>query len=293
MGRFEIEKDSYLSKSFQDSQNYEPLRAACSHCPWSKSVKTAVLRIPKPSEYFPPNFSASNPPGMCTCCVTMNPESHPFISDQEKKFLEEALGRHRSSEPSSIPWKAIVIFAEVHDRVLKFDIHRTGMLAALPYLVMWICSIVFGWICDKIVKRKWMTVTNARKTFTTIWWPVHGIHGSDGSILPWDEGQRPRLELQLCWDHNGNRERTGCCYGDHCPVFGGTADTRLFIVTNLVYVAWASGDEQWWNSSSQDPRRRQKTEAGDSSRSVNAEAKTILKAFILRTSPLQTRLLRH
>ncbi|KAI8420837.1 hypothetical protein MSG28_008036 [Choristoneura fumiferana] len=97
--------------------------------------------------------------------------------------------------------------------VLKFDIHRTGMLAALPYLVMWICSIVFGWICDKIVKRKWMTVTNARKTFTTI----------------------------------------------------------VFIVTNLVYVAWASGDEQWWNSSSQDPRRRQKTEAGDSSRSVNAE----------------------
>lgn len=38
-----------------------------------------------------------------------DPESHPFISDQEKKFLEEALGSHRSSEPSSIPWKAIVM----------------------------------------------------------------------------------------------------------------------------------------------------------------------------------------
>lgn len=52
--------------------------------------------------------------------------------------------------------------------VLKFDIHRTGTLAALPYAVMWISSIIFGWMCDKIVKRNWMTVTNARKTFTTI-----------------------------------------------------------------------------------------------------------------------------
>lgn len=52
--------------------------------------------------------------------------------------------------------------------VLKFDIHRTGTLAALPYAVMWISSILFGWMCDKIVKRQWMTVTNARKTFTTI-----------------------------------------------------------------------------------------------------------------------------
>lgn len=52
--------------------------------------------------------------------------------------------------------------------VLKFDIHQTGTLAALPYAVMWISSILFGWMCDKIVKQQWLTVTNARKTFTTI-----------------------------------------------------------------------------------------------------------------------------
>lgn len=52
--------------------------------------------------------------------------------------------------------------------VLKFDIHRTGTLAALPYAVMWLSSIAFGWICDKFVKKNWLTVTNARKTFTTI-----------------------------------------------------------------------------------------------------------------------------
>lgn len=52
--------------------------------------------------------------------------------------------------------------------VLKFDIHSTGYLSALPYAVMWVCSILFGYICDKIVKKNWMTVTNARKTFTTV-----------------------------------------------------------------------------------------------------------------------------
>lgn len=36
-----------------------------------------------------------------------DPESHPYISDKEKKYLEEALGRHNNSQPSSIPWKAI------------------------------------------------------------------------------------------------------------------------------------------------------------------------------------------
>lgn len=52
--------------------------------------------------------------------------------------------------------------------VLKFDIHRTGTLAAVPYAVMWVSSIAFGWICDKVVKKNWMTITNARKTFTTL-----------------------------------------------------------------------------------------------------------------------------
>lgn len=36
-----------------------------------------------------------------------DPESHPYISDKEKKYLEEALGRHQTSHPSAIPWKAI------------------------------------------------------------------------------------------------------------------------------------------------------------------------------------------
>lgn len=38
-----------------------------------------------------------------------DPESHPFISDKEKKFLEEAIGSYHSSQPNAIPWKAILM----------------------------------------------------------------------------------------------------------------------------------------------------------------------------------------
>lgn len=42
----------------------------------------------------------------------------------------------------------------------------------------------------------------------------------------------------------------------------------VFIVTNLVYVAWASGEEQWWNSSLQDPRK-QSTESTPPNNSIS------------------------
>lgn len=46
----------------------------------------------------------------------------------------------------------------------------------------------------------------------------------------------------------------------------------VFIVTNLVFVAWASGDEQWWNNATEDAKKQQEIEAA-TNKSVNAEVK--------------------
>ena len=46
----------------------------------------------------------------------------------------------------------------------------------------------------------------------------------------------------------------------------------VFILTNLVFVAYASGDEQWWNTTTQDPRKQQEAESGTNN-SINAEVK--------------------
>ncbi|KAG6442390.1 hypothetical protein O3G_MSEX002284 [Manduca sexta] len=262
-----------------------------------------------------------------------DPESHPYISDKEKKYLEEALGRHRTSQPSSIPWKPIfmsvplwaLVCAQIgHDYgyftmvtdlpkymtgVLKFDIHRTGTLAALPYAVMWISSIAFGWICDKMVKRNWLSVTNARKTFTTIASVGPGIcmilasySGCDTQVvvilftasMGLMGAFYPGMKVNAL-DLSGNYAGTimaivngiGAVTGIIAPYLVGvlTPDSTLvqwrlvfwialavFIVTNLVFVAWASGEEQWWNHTAEDPKKQQEVEAA-ATRSVNAEVK--------------------
>lgn len=263
-----------------------------------------------------------------------DPESHPYISDQEKKYLEEALGRHTTSQPSAIPWKGIfmsvplwaLVCAQIgHDYgyftmvtdlpkymtgVLKFDIHRTGTLAALPYAVMWISSILFGWLCDQIVKMNWMTVTNARKTFTTVASIGPGIcmilasySGCDTQtvviLFTASMGLMgafyPGMKVNAL-DLSGNYAGTimaivngiGAITGIIAPYLVGllTPDSTLvqwrlvfwitlavFIVTNLVFVAWASGDEQWWNNSSTDPRKQAKDQEVEANRSVNSEVK--------------------
>ncbi|PZC82963.1 putative inorganic phosphate cotransporter [Helicoverpa armigera] len=123
------------------------------------------------------------------------PNTHPFISDSEKKFLNQnvdALIHTYSKKLDPIPWKALLrsgplwalIIAGIgHDwgyftmitdlpkymtDVLKFNIKATGILSALPYVAMWIASFFFGLLCDFCVKRGYHSITSARKIYTTI-----------------------------------------------------------------------------------------------------------------------------
>lgn len=245
-----------------------------------------------------------------------DPASHPYISDKEKKYLEEALGSGRSSLPSAIPWKAIfcsvplwaLVCAQIgHDYgyftmvtdlpkymtgVLKFDIHQTGTLAALPYAVMWFSSIAFGWLCDKIVKKKWLSVTNARKSFTTLASIGPGIcmifasySGCDtetvvvlftasmglmGAFYPGMKVNALDLSSNFAGTIMAIVNGIGAITGIIAPYLVGllTPDSTLvqwrlvfwitlvvFVVTNVVFVLWASAEEQWWNKSSEDTRK--------------------------------------
>lgn len=52
--------------------------------------------------------------------------------------------------------------------VLKFSIGTNGILSSTPYILMWVLSVTSGWIADKIISRKWLSVTATRKFFTSI-----------------------------------------------------------------------------------------------------------------------------
>ncbi|GAB0095292.1 putative inorganic phosphate cotransporter [Sergentomyia squamirostris] len=122
-----------------------------------------------------------------------NPESHPFISDEEKAYLKEELGTlERDKNLPPTPWRAIftsgpmlaLICAQVgHDwgffimvtdlpkymsDVLKFSIKENGIYSSLPYALMWIVAILTGFLSDWMISRKIFTITAARKWFTGI-----------------------------------------------------------------------------------------------------------------------------
>jgi hypothetical protein len=52
------------------------------------------------------------------------------------------------------------------------DVHGTllqnGLLSALPYLVMWLLSFVFGWASDFMNKRHLISLGTSRKLFNSI-----------------------------------------------------------------------------------------------------------------------------
>ncbi|XP_049869087.1 putative inorganic phosphate cotransporter isoform X2 [Pectinophora gossypiella] len=123
------------------------------------------------------------------------PNTHPFISDAEKKFLNENVDSliHASKQKlDPVPWKALlrsvplwalIIAAIGHDwgyftmvtdlpkymtDVLKFNIKSAGLLSAMPYVAMWIASFFFGLLCDFCIKKGYHNIKNARKIYTTI-----------------------------------------------------------------------------------------------------------------------------
>lgn len=122
-----------------------------------------------------------------------NPGSHPFISKEERQYLESELGqlkRTKNLPPTpwisiltSVPMIALVCAQIGHDwgfyimvsdlpkymsEVLHFSIKDNGLYSSMPYLVMWICSVSTGFLSDVLITRNIITITGARKIFTGV-----------------------------------------------------------------------------------------------------------------------------
>uniref|UniRef100_A0A6P7F7L5 Inorganic phosphate cotransporter n=1 Tax=Diabrotica virgifera virgifera TaxID=50390 RepID=A0A6P7F7L5_DIAVI len=119
------------------------------------------------------------------------PSTHPFITEKELEYLKtkiDSVSKKRQPTPWKAIWTSPPIWALVaaqlgHDwgfftlltdlptymsDVLKFSIVDNGIWNSIPYLVMWICSMFSGWLCDFLITRKYLKITFARKLFTII-----------------------------------------------------------------------------------------------------------------------------
>lgn len=52
--------------------------------------------------------------------------------------------------------------------VVGFSAYDVGLYSSLPYLLLWIVSILAGFLCDFLINRKFLTVVQARKLFTAL-----------------------------------------------------------------------------------------------------------------------------
>ncbi|KAL1497229.1 hypothetical protein ABEB36_008224 [Hypothenemus hampei] len=237
-----------------------------------------------------------------------DPQSHPFISDKERQYLElELSGVSNTNLP--IPWKAIltsvpmwalVITQVGHDwgfftmvtdlpkymkDVLKFNVSQNGIWSSVPYIVMWLSSLLSGYVCDFLVKKDIMGLTFSRKFFTTlasmgpaVFLLVASYVGCDRMLAVWMFtiamgfmgcyycGMKvnaldlsPNFAGTLMAIING----LGATSGIVTPYLAGalTEDHTLkqwrlvfwitfgvFTVTNLVYLMFGTGNEQVWNN---------------------------------------------
>lgn len=121
-----------------------------------------------------------------------NPYEHPFISEREMKYLHDRMSEHTHKKPPPVPWrhmlKSVPVWALIcaqigHDwgfftmvtdlpkymsSVLHYSISSNGFYSSLPYIMMWICSILSSWLADWMITKGIMSRTNVRKLGTTI-----------------------------------------------------------------------------------------------------------------------------
>ncbi|KAK9693158.1 Major Facilitator Superfamily [Popillia japonica] len=236
-----------------------------------------------------------------------DPESHPFISDDEKNYLRKEIPNINNKE-KKIPWKQILtsvplwalvvaqighdwgFFAMVTDLpkymsgVLKFNVKQSGLWSSLPYVIMWIVSLSSGAFCDYMIKHGYLEITFARKLFTSIAAIGPGIFMLAASYAGCNRtvvvamftvamgfmgtfycGMKVNA-LDLSPNYAGTLmalvNGIGAVSGIIIPYLIGalTEDQSVaqwrvvfwitmgvFILTTIIYVLFASGQEQWWN----------------------------------------------
>nr|CAH7723842.1 unnamed protein product [Callosobruchus chinensis] len=121
-----------------------------------------------------------------------SPSADKFISKEEKEYIEAGIEAETEGEKVPTPWKEIftslpfwgvliahcgqnfgfwTLLTEIPSymqNILHFDIKSNSTLSALPYLVMWLLSLVMSYIADNLIIKEIVTVGTSRKIFNSI-----------------------------------------------------------------------------------------------------------------------------
>ncbi|XP_051157227.1 putative inorganic phosphate cotransporter isoform X3 [Leptopilina boulardi] len=124
--------------------------------------------------------------------VHEDPEKHPTIADDEKKYIMSALWGSAGASSPPVPWKSIVtslpfwailiahmgqnygyetLMTELPTfmkQILHFNIKSNGTVSSLPYLAMWIFSMIISHVADWLISSNKLNHTKTRKIVNAI-----------------------------------------------------------------------------------------------------------------------------
>ncbi|XP_060662679.1 sialin [Drosophila nasuta] len=124
--------------------------------------------------------------------VYETPATHPRISAEERREIEEAIGTSTSKKrPSYVPWSdllcspavwAIIVthglsvfgfFTVINQlptfmsKMLHFDIKKNGLFSSLPYLGKYVMAVASSYLADHLRHKGTLSTTATRKLFTS------------------------------------------------------------------------------------------------------------------------------
>lgn len=118
--------------------------------------------------------------------ITESPQKHPSISKSELLYIESYV-KLSSKKKNQIPWKLLLtsrsiwitilpaisenwgfftivsLIPKYFNDVYQFDLSKMGAISALPYVLLAITMMGIGQLYDRIIARKWFSVTVLRK----------------------------------------------------------------------------------------------------------------------------------
>ncbi|XP_055326573.1 sialin-like [Sitodiplosis mosellana] len=163
-----------------------------------------------------------------TLTCSNDPGSHPFITEKELAYLKKEMGQtKRDDDTPPTPWISILTSVPVwamaigligHDwifyimsadmpkyfkDVLKLDTADNGLYSSLPFLCTWIVSILSGFLSDLLITRDIVSITNARKIFSTLGAIFPAVFLVAASYAGYDK-EKVILMFTLCMGFLGN-----------------------------------------------------------------------------------------
>ncbi|XP_021922345.1 putative inorganic phosphate cotransporter isoform X1 [Zootermopsis nevadensis] len=125
--------------------------------------------------------------------MTDSPRTNPYISDEERDYITSSLGEDKEEvtpKKLSVPWKHVwtsspfyaILFSHMfsnfgwymllietpiyYDQVLRLSMNQITIYSSLPFFTLWLFSLALSACQSKLIRKKILTVTAARKIAT-------------------------------------------------------------------------------------------------------------------------------